>query len=65
MGWVLSYLFTGRDALSTTTDPASRIVQKCTAPNFTERYFSALDVIADVEHLEATPIATTEAVAEA
>lgn len=65
VGWVLSYIFTGRDALSTGTDPASRIVQKCTAPNLTERYSSALDVIADVEHLEATPTATTEAGAEA
>lgn len=64
-GWVLSYIFTGRDALSTATDPASRIVQKCTAPNLTERYSSALDAIADVEHLEATPTATTEAGAEA
>lgn len=65
MGWVLSYIFTGRDALSTGTDEASRIVQKCTAPDLTQRYSSALAVIADVEHLDATPTATTEAGAEA
>ncbi|MDJ0358408.1 hypothetical protein [Paenarthrobacter sp. PH39-S1] len=65
VGWVLSYIFTGRDALSTGTDKASRIVQKCTAPDLTQRYSSALAVIADVEHLDTTPAATTEAGAEA
>lgn len=65
VGWVLSYIFTGRDALSTEMDEASRIVQKCTAPNLTQRYSSALEIIADVEHLEATPTATSHAGAEA
>lgn len=65
MGWVLSYIFTGRDALSSGSDAASRIVQKCTAPDLTQRYASALEVIADVEHMEASPAATTEAGAEA
>lgn len=65
VGWVLSYIFTGRDALSSGTDKASRIIQKCTAPDLTQRYSSALEVIADVEHLDTTPIATTEAGAEA
>jgi hypothetical protein len=65
VGWVLSYIFTGRDALSTEKDAASRIVQKCTAPDLTQRYSSALEIIADVEHLDATPAATTKAGAEA
>ena len=65
IGWVLSYIFTGRDALSGGADAASRIVQKCTAPNLAQRYSSTLEVIADVEHLEASPAATTEAGAEA
>lgn len=65
VGWVLSYIFTGRDALSTGTDAASRIVQKCTAPDLTLRYSSALEVIAAVEHLDATPTAANEAGAEA
>jgi eukaryotic-like serine/threonine-protein kinase len=65
IGWVLSYIFTGRDALSGGADAASRIVQKCTAPDLTQRYASVLEVIAEVEHLEASPAATTEAGAEA
>lgn len=65
VGWVLSYIFTGRDALSTGTDAASRIVQKCTAPDLTQRYPSALEIIAAVEHLDATPTAANEAGAEA
>lgn len=65
IGWVLSYIFTGRDALSSDTDAASRIVQKCTAHDLTQRYASAREVIADVEHLDASPAPTTEAIAEA
>lgn len=65
VGWVLSYIFTGREALSTGRDEVSLIVQKCTAPDLTQRYSSALAVIADVEHLDATPTAPTEAGAEA
>lgn len=65
VGWVLSYIFTGRDGLSSGTDEADRIVQKCTAANVTQRYASVLAVIDDVEHLEATPTASNEAVAEA
>lgn len=65
VGWVLSYIFTGRDALSPGPDEAARVVQKCTAPDLTQRYASVLAVIADVEHLEVTPTATNQAVAEA
>lgn len=32
VGWVLSYIFTGREAFPTGPDSASRIVQRCTAP---------------------------------
>lgn len=65
VGWVLSYIFTGRDGLSPGTGEAARLVQKCTSPDLSQRYSSVLAVIADVEHLEATPTATTETVAEA
>lgn len=65
VGWVLSYILTGRDALSTGNDAAGLIVQRCTAHNLAQRYRSALDVIADVEQLNAVPTATAEAVAEA
>ncbi|UPO76392.1 protein kinase family protein [Arthrobacter sp. Helios] len=65
IGWVLSYIFTGRDALTSGADAASRIVQKCTAPDLMERYGSVLEVIADVEHLEASPAARAATGAEA
>lgn len=65
IGWVLSYIFTGRDALSTGTGPASHIVQKCTAPNYTKRYSTVLQVISDVERLDATPATPTAGGADA
>jgi hypothetical protein len=53
IGWVLSYIFTGREALPTTGDPVSRIVHKCTAPDIASRYQTVRDLITDVEHLSA------------
>ena len=55
VGWVLSYIFTGRDALKSGTDRVGEIVQKCAAHDTTERYQRVIDLIADVEQLEATP----------
>ncbi|WP_308010951.1 protein kinase family protein [Streptomyces sp. AC495_CC817] len=55
IGWVLSYIFTGREALMSGTDTPSRIVRKCTAHDVTDRYKSVLELIGDVEKLEATP----------
>jgi serine/threonine protein kinase len=55
LGWVLSYIFTGREALKAGTDEVGRIVQKCAAYETTERYQRVMDLIADVERLEATP----------
>lgn len=65
IGWVLSYIFTGRDSLSAGSDAASLIVKRCTAHDPAQRYSSVLDVITDVEHLNYSPTATSEAVAEA
>lgn len=65
IGWVLSYIFTGRDALPGGTDAASRIIQKCTGPDPTERYASVLEVIAAVEHLDTFPTARAATGAEA
>jgi eukaryotic-like serine/threonine-protein kinase len=58
IGWVLSYIFTGRQALKTGTDKVSRIVQKCGANDTTQRYQRVIDLIADVERLEASPTDT-------
>ncbi|MEV8512865.1 protein kinase family protein [Dactylosporangium sp. NPDC051484] len=55
IGWVLSYIFTGRESLSTTGDEVSRIVQKCAAHDIASRYQSVRDLIADVEQLTAPP----------
>lgn len=54
-GWVLSYIFTGRESLSATGDEVSRIVQKCASHDMSARYASIQELITDVERLEATP----------
>jgi tRNA A-37 threonylcarbamoyl transferase component Bud32 len=38
IGWVLSYIFTGREALKRGADEVSQIIQKCTANDPAERY---------------------------
>jgi serine/threonine protein kinase len=58
IGWMLSYIFTGRQALKTGTDEVSRIVQKCGANDTAQRYQRVIDLIADVELLEASPTDT-------
>jgi hypothetical protein len=58
LGWVLSYIFTGREALKAGTDEVSRIVQKCGANDTTQRYQQVIDLIADVERLAASPTDT-------
>ncbi len=55
IGWVLSYIFTGKESLKTGTDEVSRIIQKCATLETAQRYQTALDLIADVERLEASP----------
>ncbi|MDQ2813481.1 MAG: protein kinase family protein [Actinomycetota bacterium] len=58
LGWVLSYIFTGRESLKAGTDEVSRIVQKCAANDITQRYQQVIDLIADVERLAASPTDT-------
>jgi len=55
VGFVLSYIFTGRESLSSSNDEVSRIVQKCATLNASQRYRTALELIADIERLDATP----------
>lgn len=55
IGSVLSYIFTGREALMSGTDSPSKIVRKCTAHDVADRYQSVRELIGDVEKLEATP----------
>jgi hypothetical protein len=55
LGWVLSYIFTGREALKVDNDEVGRIVQKCVANDMTQCYRRATELIADVERLEFSP----------
>ncbi|TGD37972.1 protein kinase family protein, partial [Brevibacterium aurantiacum] len=55
IGWVLNFIFSGKESLSYSDGPVADIVKKCTNPNPANRYQSAIDLIADVEVLEADP----------
>ncbi|MBW5251120.1 protein kinase family protein [Streptomyces sp. P01-B04] len=55
IGWVLSYIFRGREALLSQDDAQSQIVRKCTAHDVAHRYGSVRELIGDVEGMEATP----------
>lgn len=55
IGWVLSYIFSGREALLSQDDAPSQIVRKCTAHDVAHRYGSVRELIGDVEGMEATP----------
>ncbi|WP_410537767.1 protein kinase family protein [Streptomyces sp. KL2] len=55
IGWVLSYIFSGREALMSQNDAPSQIVRKCTAHDVSHRYQSVRELIGDVEKLESTP----------
>ncbi|NMH91438.1 protein kinase family protein [Pseudonocardia bannensis] len=60
IGWVLSYIFTGKDSLPRTdTDEISRIVRKCTTNEVEQRYPDAHSIIVDVERLESAPAEAT------
>ncbi|MDN5687688.1 MAG: protein kinase family protein [Brachybacterium sp.] len=55
IGWVLNFIFTGKESLSYGDGHVAEIVKKCTNPNPAHRYQSAIDLIADVEELDADP----------
>lgn len=55
IGWVLSYIFSGREALMSQDDAPSQIVRKCTAHDVAQRYGSVRELIGDVEGMEAAP----------
>lgn len=55
IGWVLSYIFTGRESLKSTDDEVGRIVRKCTDHDVSKRYQTVRNVISDVERLDSTP----------
>ena len=55
IGWVLSFIFTGKESLRPGSAEVTQIVQKCVDHNADRRYNRVLDLIADVEGLAATP----------
>ena len=59
IGWVLSYIFTGKESLPCGDGEPSRIVQKCTANDIGQRYPNVRAIIMDVEQLESVPAEAT------
>lgn len=55
IGWVLAFIFTGKDSLGNGTSDVARIVKKCTDHDPGQRYLKVLDLIADVEALVTKP----------
>lgn len=55
IGWVLSFIFTGRESLRHGKDEIAQIVKKCTDHDPSQRYQTVLDLIAGVEALATTP----------
>lgn len=52
LGWVLSYVFTGRDGLKSGNDEVGRIIQKCTTHEVAQRYQTVMELVADVERVD-------------
>jgi tRNA A-37 threonylcarbamoyl transferase component Bud32 len=59
IGWVLSYIFTGKESLPHADDEISRIVRKCTTNDIEQRYPDVRAIIVDVERLESVPADAT------
>jgi hypothetical protein len=59
IGWVLSYIFSGRESLLTGEDEVAKVVQKCTAHDVNKRFASVLELIGAVERLAAAPAQTS------
>ena len=55
IGWVLHFIFTGRESLRHGSDAVAEIVKKCTDRDTGQRYQSVLELIADVEELASKP----------
>lgn len=53
-GYVLAYIFTGREALEVSNEQIQSIVDKCTTYNVTERYRNVKEIISDVEKLHSS-----------
>lgn len=59
IGFVLSFIFSGRKKIGACTGEIGAIIDRCVHPDPTERYASTLDIIQDVENLPNTTGAVT------
>jgi tRNA A-37 threonylcarbamoyl transferase component Bud32 len=59
IGWILSYIFTGKESLQRNDDLISCITRKCTTDDIEQRYPSVGAIIIDVERLDSVPTETT------
>lgn len=55
LGFVLSRIFTGKEALQTSGDQVGAIIRKCTANDTSQHYQQVTDLIADVERVIVPP----------
>ncbi len=58
IGWVLSFIFTGRESLIAGSSEQARIVLRCTTLETDNRYSSVRELIAAVESLPVSPTQT-------
>ncbi len=58
VGWVLSFIFTGKESLGGSAGDVAHIVKKCTDSDISQRYSSVRDLIVDVEALVTMPTGT-------
>lgn len=58
VGWVLHFIFTGRESLVHEDGPVGDIVKRCTDRDLDARYQTVLDLITDVENLGPKPMDT-------
>jgi len=54
-GWVLGFIFTGRESLALNAGTVSDIVRKCVDHDPEQRYATVRELIADVESLAVEP----------
>ncbi|MFC9470996.1 protein kinase family protein [Nocardia sp. NPDC056952] len=55
IGWVLAYIFSGRESLPKPGDAVSKIVLRCMSNDLSRRYRDVGAIIADVERLDLLP----------
>lgn len=55
IGWILSYIFTGKEVLALDASAVGRLIQKCVDHDRLSRYQSVMDLVADVEKLQTVP----------